>query len=520
MLRASYHGAPHRPLYARDEDAQRHRRRPSVHHAHVAPHAPRRRRARRSALRGPRRAAALRARAAAGPPELDAAGRAGDDLRGARPRAGARPPGADLPRAAPGGRVAARLAALQGVADRLRADQAVAEHERVDAVLGVRLLRLRVPLDEQHVTLEDLRRDVPLGVRQVGEQLLEPLADAVLAAERPRRRDEHRVVRVVLDDAVDVAADQDLGVVLEDLLRGARRRRHARSSRVPTGPPRSSLSRARGATTAVVRVSPAMAEESAALTYTSYLALDEILAAQRPKTDEHDELLFIVIHQVYELWFKQLIHELVHLQQRLETGEGPRALATVRRVLTILKTVVAQIDVLETMTPGQFASFRTRLDSASGFQSAQFRELEAVLGRRDDGALGAYEAGSPLRARIEDAMRRRSVFDSFVRYLATQGLAAPASALDRDVTLPLEANEGLQAAILEAYRRDGEAAQVAERLVDLDEGVQEWRYRHVKMVERTIGDKAGTGGSSGAEYLRTTLFHAMFPDLWAVRSAL
>ena len=249
-------------------------------------------------------------------------------------------------------------------------------------------------------------------------------------------------------------------------------------------------------------------------------ALDEVLGAQRPKTDEHDELLFIVIHQVYELWFKQLIHELVHLQQRFEAGEGPRALATVRRVLTILKTVGAQSDVLETMTPSQFASFRARLDSASGFQSAQFRELEAVLGRRDEAALDAYEPSSPLRAQIAAAMGRRSVFDSFVRYLATQGLDVPASALDRDVTLPPEPNEGLQAAILKAYRLDGEAAQVAERLVDLDEGIQEWRYRHVKMVERTIGDKAGTGGSSGAEYLRTTLFRPMVPDLWAVRSAL
>jgi len=263
-----------------------------------------------------------------------------------------------------------------------------------------------------------------------------------------------------------------------------------------------------------------MAEPSAALTYTSYLALEEVLAAQRPKTDEHDELLFIVIHQVYELWFKQLLHELVHLQARLEAGEGPRALATVRRVLTILKTVVAQIDVLETMTPSQFASFRARLDSASGFQSAQFRELEAVLGRRDERALSAYAEDSPDRARIAAAMGRRSLFDSFVLYLATQGLDVPASALDRDVTLPPEANDGIQRAVLEAYRRDGEAAQVAERLVDLDEGVQEWRYRHVKMVERTIGDKAGTGGSSGAEYLRTTLFRPMFPDLWAVRSAL
>jgi tryptophan 2,3-dioxygenase len=263
-----------------------------------------------------------------------------------------------------------------------------------------------------------------------------------------------------------------------------------------------------------------VSDRSPALTYSSYLALEEILGAQRPRSDEHDELLFIVIHQVYELWFKQLIHELVHLQARLEAGEGPRALATVRRVLTILKTVVAQIDVLETMTPNQFASFRTRLESASGFQSAQFRELEAVLGRRDREALDAYEDGSPERARIAAAMARRSLFDSFLRYLATQGIEVPAEALERDVTRPPEASEGVQRAVLEAYRRDGEAAQVAERLVDLDEGVQEWRYRHVKMVERTIGDKMGTGGSSGAAYLRTTLFRPMFPDLWAVRSEL
>src|ERR671929_620952 len=176
-------------------------------------------------------------------------------------------------------------------------------------------------------------------------------------------------------------------------------------------------------------------DRSPALTYASYLALDEVLAAQRPRSDEHDEMLFIVIHQVYELWFKQLIHELRHLQERLEAGEGPRALATVRRVLTILKTVVAQIDVLETMTPSQFSSFRMRLDSASGFQSAQFRELEAILGRRDEGALEAYAEGSPERERIAAAMGRRSVFDSFLRHLLTQGLDVPAHAPPRDVTL-------------------------------------------------------------------------------------
>jgi tryptophan 2,3-dioxygenase len=261
-------------------------------------------------------------------------------------------------------------------------------------------------------------------------------------------------------------------------------------------------------------------EQSPAVTYASYLALDDVLGAQRPRSEEHDEMLFIVIHQVYELWFKQLLHEVLHLQGRLEGGEGPRALGTVRRILTILKTVVAQIDVLETMTPRQFASFRERLDAASGFQSAQFRELEAALGRRDPAALEAYVPDSAERTRIAAAMGRRSLFDSFLRYLATQGIDVPPAALERDVGAAAAPDEGVQRAVLEAYRRDGEAAQVAERLVDLDEGLQEWRYRHVKMVERTIGDKMGTGGSSGAAYLRTTLFQPMFPDLWAVRSEL
>src|SRR4051794_29681233 len=159
-----------------------------------------------------------------------------------------------------------------------------------------------------------------------------------------------------------------------------------------------------------------MAETSPAVTYSSYLALDEILGAQRPRSDEHDELLFIVIHQVYELWFKQLLHELSYVQMRLERNEGPRAQATVRRIVTILKTIVAQIDVLETMTPSQFASFRTRLDSASGFQSAQFRELEAVLGRRDEAALAAYAQESPQRARIAAAMGPPAGFDPLPRF--------------------------------------------------------------------------------------------------------
>jgi len=246
-------------------------------------------------------------------------------------------------------------------------------------------------------------------------------------------------------------------------------------------------------------------------TYGSYLRLPELLACQSPATDEHDELLFVIIHQVYELWFKQILHEAALLQARLEAGHGTGALHTARRIAKILKTIVGQLDVLETMTPRQFASFRPHLGSSSGFQSDQFRELEAVLGRRD---LPADDPGTAA------AMQRRSVFDSLLRYLQVTGFDVPEPALERD---PAEPWRGGDPSILDvlatAYADDsGAAAEVCEALVDIDEGIQEWRYRHVKMVERIIGARVGTGGSAGAEYLRSTLFRPAFPDLWAVRS--
>jgi tryptophan 2,3-dioxygenase len=256
-------------------------------------------------------------------------------------------------------------------------------------------------------------------------------------------------------------------------------------------------------------------EEGGRLSYGGYLALDELLDLQRPQTGAHDELLFITIHQVYELWFKQILHELTRAQRVLEAGETAHALHTLRRVLTILKVAVAQVDVLETMTPRQFAGFRDRLAASSGFQSAQFRELEAVLGDRTDHA----QPGVP-GDRIGSAQSRPSLFDSFVAYLTTQGYGVPAEVAGRDVATRLEPSRALQDVIVVVYGDDQGAAQVCERLVDIDEGLQEWRYRHVKMVERTIGDQAGTGGSSGAGYLRSTLFRPMFPDLWAVRSRL
>jgi tryptophan 2,3-dioxygenase len=262
------------------------------------------------------------------------------------------------------------------------------------------------------------------------------------------------------------------------------------------------------------------ADHSAALTYASYLALDELLAAQHPASEEHDEMLFIIIHQVYELWFKELLHELRFLQTRLEAGDSSHGLSTTHRVLTILKTVVAQIDVLETMTPRQFLAFRSRLDAASGFQSAQFRELEVLLGRRDERLLSQFPAGSAARARLESGLSQPTLFDSLLRYLVAQGFSVPEPALSRDPRAAWEPSEAVQELLIEVYRADGVPARVCERYVDMDEGIQEWRYRHVKMVERTIGDKPGTGGSTGAEYLRGTLFRPAFPDLWAIRSEL
>jgi tryptophan 2,3-dioxygenase len=260
------------------------------------------------------------------------------------------------------------------------------------------------------------------------------------------------------------------------------------------------------------------APHEAALTYARYLALDEVLGAQRPRSDEHDELLFIVVHQVYELWFKQLLHELRHAQALLEDGHTAPVVHTLRRALTILKVVVAQVDVLETMTPREFTGFRDRLDASSGFQSAQFRELEAVLGRRDPRMVAAHPPGSVARERIAAAMSGRSLYDSFLHYLAAHGFTVPAALLRRDVSVPPARHPELDDVLLAVYADDGGPAQVCERLVDLDEGLQEWRYRHVKMVERTIGDKSGTGGSSGAAYLRGTLSAPLFPDLWAVRN--
>jgi tryptophan 2,3-dioxygenase len=258
------------------------------------------------------------------------------------------------------------------------------------------------------------------------------------------------------------------------------------------------------------------------ITYSRYLKLDELLSLQQPRPGalEHDETLFIIIHQIYELWFKEVLHELDYLQTRLCANDTPLAGATLKRILTVLKTLVAQIDVLETMTPLSFLAFRDRLESGSGFQSSQFREIEFILGKKRRPSFERYPEDSEERKRIERRFGEPTVWDAFLHYLAANEYRVPKALLQRDYGKVYEPSPDVQRILLEVYKKNPTVAQIAERLVDLDEGFMEWRYRHVKMVQRTIGTKPGTGGSAGAEYLLTTLNQPAFPDLWAIRAEL
>jgi tryptophan 2,3-dioxygenase len=259
------------------------------------------------------------------------------------------------------------------------------------------------------------------------------------------------------------------------------------------------------------------------LTYASYLALDELLDLQRPRSEpaEHDEMLFIVIHQTYELWFKLMLHELEKVGRDFRAGELWGAVHTLKRCRTIMKTLVGQLDILETMTPMSFRSFRDRLETSSGFQSTQFRELEFLLGYKRPGVmkLAGIDSGVGWEKAI-GRLEEPSLLDHFHVFLGLQGAAIPAEVLERDLREPNQASEAVQDELVRLYGERPDLAGLFELMADFDEGLQEWRYRHVKMVERTIGDKMGTGGSPGVEFLRKSLFKPTFPDLWAIRSRL
>jgi len=259
---------------------------------------------------------------------------------------------------------------------------------------------------------------------------------------------------------------------------------------------------------------------SKSLTYTSYLNIDKLLELQDPESEpeEHDEMLFIIIHQVYELWFKQILHEFDKLRPDLEQGKTWSAAKTMRRVLTILKTMVSQIDILETMTPLEFNSFRNFLQNASGFQSVQFREMEIICGMRSKHIIEVHKDQPELQSNLLKREKESTLWESFCIYLHYRGHSIHPPKRENSEGLVHNPSEKNQTELIKIMQGDPEAAQLCELFVDYDEGLMEWRYRHVKMVERTIGTKRGTGRSDGAAYLHKTLSNPIFPDLWAIRT--
>lgn len=255
------------------------------------------------------------------------------------------------------------------------------------------------------------------------------------------------------------------------------------------------------------------------ITYTNYLKVDELLKLQQLKSSpaEHDETLFIIIHQTYELWFKQLLHEFGKLNRELKSGNTWTAIKTLRRILTIMKTLVSQVDILETMTPLEFNSFRKFLGQSSGFQSLQFREIEILCGLRFTLMKDAHKDDEAHLKVLEQRMAEPTIWESFGEYLTQKGYPMVIER-ENEHGLLYNTSQANQDVLIEVMQNNAECAIVCELLVDFDEGLQEWRYRHVKMVQRTIGTKKGTGGSDGVKYLQKTLNHCVFPDLWEIRS--
>ncbi|WP_428060907.1 tryptophan 2,3-dioxygenase [Brevundimonas sp.] len=263
--------------------------------------------------------------------------------------------------------------------------------------------------------------------------------------------------------------------------------------------------------------------QSSDITYAGYLALDDLLSTQHPLSDQHDEMLFVVIHQTKELWLKQILHEVALAQSMVRAGDLVPAYKSLARVSRIQAVMTQSWDILSTMTPADYLRFRGSLGSSSGFQSDQFRRLEAMLGLKEASFLKFHADRPEALAALEAAIASPSLYDDALAQMAKAGLPVPAEVLNRDVTRPYEPSEAVEAAWLEVYR-DTETYwalyQLAEKLVDLDDALLTWRHKHVVTVERIIGRRRGTGGTEGAAYLASTLTKRCFPELWSLRTKL
>ena len=260
------------------------------------------------------------------------------------------------------------------------------------------------------------------------------------------------------------------------------------------------------------------------LSYAQYLGLDDILGAQRPRTDAHDELLFIIQHQATELWVKLVLHELHTVSALVDADELGPAFKSMARVERVLDGLISSWDVLTTMTPADYMSFRAALDTSSGFQSFQFRELEFVLGNRNAVYLEPFRHEPERFARLEAALHEPSLYDRVVRLLAPAWTArrpvARRSRLVGELPRPIASVVDAWLVVYQSPETHWELYELGEDLLDLEDAMRQWRLRHVTTVERIIGMKVGTGGTAGVPYLRERLQLVLFPELWTVRTEL
>ena len=261
------------------------------------------------------------------------------------------------------------------------------------------------------------------------------------------------------------------------------------------------------------------------MTYGGYLRLDALLAQQEPLSNppHHDEMLFIVQHQVAELWMKLIIHELREAIARLREDDVDTTLKVLARVKQVQRQLFEQWAVLETLTPSEYSEFRPVLGASSGFQSLQYRELEFLLGNKNAAMLAVFSYDPAAKARLETTLAEPSLYDEFLRYLARHDRAVPQECVERDFTRPYHHNPALVEVFRRIYERPGDYwtdYHMCEQLVDVEESFQLWRFRHMKTVERIIGYKRGTGGSSGVSFLKKALDLTFFPELLEVRTVI
>lgn len=260
---------------------------------------------------------------------------------------------------------------------------------------------------------------------------------------------------------------------------------------------------------------------AASMTYSDYLSLDKILSAQSPKSEQHDEQLFIIIHQVKELWMKLMLHEVNSASRDIETDNFREALKKLARVSSIQRQLISAWDVLTTMTPADYLKFRDELGHASGFQSYQNRMVEYSLGYKSTHALEIYQHNAEIHEALMTQLNTVSLYDQVIRAVHRAGFKIDDEVINRDITKSYKPNESVKTAFKEIYLNTDEyfiLYEMLEKLVDVEEQYARWRFRHMKTVERVIGFKTGTGGSSGVNYLRKVVDHYFFRELWELRT--